>query len=154
MLRAEAEALALGLMRHFGLADYVFRWNKSVTRCGRHWFPCFDGPGRIELSIHYVEYNEAALVENTIRHEIAHAIAFAVHGERGHGPAWEAACRVAGARPERLNRYAMMPPGQWVAACPGCGRRFRRYRRPRPGYLIWCPSCGQGSGLLLFARAG
>lgn len=77
--------------------------------------------------------NEEQL-EDTILHEVAHAIA----GSRaGHGPAWKSVCREIGANP---NRTVELMPGQtdelykWESRCPTCenqnnGRGRKKHHR-------------------------
>ena len=103
---------------------------------------------RIELSIHFVEANDHAAIEDTLLHEIAHALA----GEAaGHGPRWRRICRQIGATPQRTGE-AQMPAGKWVAACPSCGHEYQRHRRPPSGYRYACRACGHERGELRFER--
>jgi hypothetical protein len=55
----------------------------------------------ISLSRAFVEGNERAVVEDTIRHEVAHALAWEHDRETGHGAAWAKWCEVTGAEPRR-----------------------------------------------------
>jgi hypothetical protein len=62
---------------------------------------------------------------DTLRHEVAHAIA---GHAAGHGPAWRAACRMVGANPERTytatdqQREQRDRGAKWSLTCdhPGC----------------------------------
>src|SRR6516162_3752943 len=110
-----ARALALQLMTQFGLADWDFAFNRRKRRLGQCVFPTKDRPGRIELSVHWVELAPPEDLEDTIRHEIAHALAGPL---AMHGPVWIAMCKVTGARPNRCNHHKLMPKGAWRAKCP------------------------------------
>jgi hypothetical protein len=138
MTRDQAKRLALRLMRKFGLHGWEFRFNKTLQAAGSCRFPYEDVPGRIELSVYFVDIDPADEVEETIRHEIAHAIAGPVFPP--HGEAWVKACGITGAKPER-TRKGPMPPPNWVAQCPSCQAAFSCYRKP-PG-PAWCVACGQ-----------
>jgi hypothetical protein len=71
-------------MGAFGLtaAGWTFAFNDRRRSLGYCRFPSRGRPGRVELSRHHVRKNPLGAVENTLRHEIAHALA----GEPGHGP--------------------------------------------------------------------
>lgn len=124
---ADAETLAERLMMEFELDGWAFRWSRSVTAFGT----CkrsTDGRVRvIALSRPLTVANDAAAVENTLRHEIAHALAPL---RAGHGPAWRAACAITGATPERCcGDDVNAVPAPWAWHCPACGAQGSRYRR-------------------------
>ena len=143
----DAAALAEGLMAEHKLRGWVFCYNRGKRTLGM----CDYTRKRIELSRYFVSHNEEAAVLDTVLHEIAHALA----GERaGHGPKWRAVCERIGAKPERLDREAVMPRGHWAATCPGCGSIHRRFRRPLLGRTYVCTSCGREKGVLQFGIPG
>jgi predicted SprT family Zn-dependent metalloprotease len=141
---AEAEALALRLMKEFGLQGWEFGFNRARRQMGRCAYPRAGRPGRIQLSVHYVQRNSLADIEETIRHEIAHALAGPT---AGHGPAWKAMCAVTGAKPLRCGQ-ADMPTGHWLGVCPGCQREHRRHRRPPARVTYHCRRCGPMRGTI------
>ena len=100
-------------------------------------------PGRIELSRYYVELNDEAAIEDTLRHEIAHALAGA---HTGHGPKWVAMCRITGANPKRCSTEAATPPGRWQGTCGNCGLHYHRHRRPKRMDGWHCRVCGPEKG--------
>jgi predicted SprT family Zn-dependent metalloprotease len=131
-------------MAQHGLSHWRFAFNRRKRAMGL----CRYEAQRIELSIYFIEANPASAVEDTLLHEIAHALA----GQgAGHGPTWRRICRRIGATPTRCGQ-AEMPRGQWVAACPSCGREYERHRRPPSGYHYACSSCGHPRGKLSFRR--
>lgn len=130
------------LMREHGLSDWRFQFNRRKRAMGL----CRYEAKTIELSIHFVTRNDAASVEDTILHEIAHALA---GHAAGHGPRWRRVCAKIGAEPRRCGQAAM-PAGKWQATCPSCGFEYSRYRRPPRGASYACSDCGFDRGKLLF----
>jgi hypothetical protein len=90
MNKEHAEELALALMNEHGLTDngWVFGFHNSIKILGL----CKHKEQRISLSTQYVEANDAEDIEQTMLHEIAHAL---LPGRRkngtsyGHGPEWD-----------------------------------------------------------------
>ncbi len=139
----DAANLAKSLMAEHKLAGWVFVYNRGKRTLGM----CDFDRRRIELSGHFVARNNEPAVRDTILHEIAHALA---GPKAGHGRAWRAVCKRIGARPERLDREAVMPKGRWHATCPACGSAHRRFRRPLRGRTYICRPCGPKKGILQF----
>lgn len=134
MNRNDAKALALHHMGLHGLTrgwGWTFQFNRARTSAGQcRWYRGRIG-GEIRLSGPFVDLNEQPAVEDTILHEIAHALA---GRQAGHGPLWKAACRTIGARPERTicASQIVAPARQWHGSCPSCGQDARpRHRKPR-----------------------
>lgn len=119
----DARVLAELWMEHHGLRGWRFAFDNAARRCGY----C-DGRRRvISLSRPYVEMNDEAEVEDTILHEIAHALA--PEGEH-HGPRWRAIAARIGASPVRCaGEEVRMPPPPFIGKCPACQREIRRHRR-------------------------
>ncbi len=112
----KAETLAHRELRAWGLdADsWTFRFNPRTKRIlGR----CFYRKRMIELSTQYVELNEEAEVLDTIRHEVAHALAHKHDGEHGHGSAWKKWCLRTGANPLRLATDSVVIPKKKWQCC-------------------------------------
>lgn len=128
---SEAETLAHDLMDQFALDDWTFVWMRSkVTfgQCRRRIF----GPNpvqEIRLSKPLTALNALEQVSDTLRHEIAHAIAPL---NAGHGPQWKAACHLTGARPTRCynSTDVELPPARWSFRCDACGFVGQRERKP------------------------
>jgi predicted SprT family Zn-dependent metalloprotease len=143
----DAQSLALSLLRHHGLNDWTFTWNRRKRSLGL----CRYHEKTIQLSVYFVRDNGIEAVRETILHEIAHALA----GQpAGHGPAWKAVCRKIGCLPVRCdNGSAIMPFGRWRAECPACGKQYSRHRRPQRKAQYWCRNCGPEKGPVQFAIA-
>jgi predicted SprT family Zn-dependent metalloprotease len=161
MLLADAEKLALDLMQEFRLLKpkdtlppgssrgvYWFAGPNHEVLVGSPWrFQFDDSRNRfgschmtrklITLSREFVLRNSREETEDTIRHEIAHALCPL---KEHHGAIWKAMCGFTGAKPERcVNRDRVTTPeGDWKATCGGCGRIYYKHRTPKGTYH--CPS--------------
>ncbi len=125
----DAETLARELMAEF-LPDedgWSFTFDRAVRRFGCCRRSADGRIRRISLSRALTLANDREQVEQTLRHEIAHGLA-PMHA--GHGPAWRAACKVTGARPERCyGAEVKSPAGVWRFECCACGVSGSRTRR-------------------------
>jgi predicted SprT family Zn-dependent metalloprotease len=113
----EARNLAVELMRHHGLDDWTFRFDRARRRFGS----CQPRRKLVTLSRALTLLNGIDQVRDTLLHEIAHAL---TPGDN-HGDKWRAKCLEIGAKPERCYTH------EEVIAPP---RREARYR-------IGCPKC-------------
>lgn len=136
---ADVETLARRLFaRHraqSGLdAQWTFGFDLSTVRAG----VCRYGDKRIDLSVSYCLRATRADIENTLLHEIAHAIVGARHG---HDAVWRAAARRIGCTAERCHDVTHTV-SRWVGRC-GCRQWFRQRlsRRLRRGAV--CKACGR-----------
>ncbi len=130
---------ARDLLDLHGLHDWTFRLNRRRRCLG----VCRYGTRSVELSRYFVERNSPEEVQDTLLHEIAHALVGPGHG---HDAVWTQKCLELGARPERRSA-ADMPRGRWQGECGSCSRRFHRFRRPRRAEGWYCRSCGPQRGL-------
>jgi predicted SprT family Zn-dependent metalloprotease len=81
-------------MDEFGLSGWTLEFRpfwKDVARCVK-----YVRGGSIQMSRRHTLANTPDEVEDTLRHEIAHAL---VGPELGHGPEWLRMCLVTGASP-------------------------------------------------------
>ena len=132
------------------LAGRLFARHKAQSRLGTLWTFGFDlstaragvcryRDKRIDLSVSYCLRATRADIENTLLHEIAHAIVGIAHG---HDAVWRAKAQEIGCTAERCHEVAHTV-ARWVGEC-GCGRRWFRQRlsrRLRRGAL--CKACGR-----------
>lgn len=133
MQLADAEKLALELMKQFGLLP---EWRFEFDDAQRRFGCCHRGFDRkITLSRELTTRNEREQVEDTIRHEIAHALC---PPKTGHGEAWKKMCKTTGANPERCydSDEVDAPKGDWSATCGICGVVHYKFRRPKRE--LWC----------------
>jgi predicted SprT family Zn-dependent metalloprotease len=141
--------LALVLMALHGLHGWGFRFNRRKSQMGVCFYPQRGKPGRIELSIYFVEKNPDDEIRDTILHEIAHALIGPAHA---HDAVWKAKCLEIGAVPKRCGRVEM-PVGKWRAVCPGCRTNFHRHRRPKRLKGFYCRACGPKNGGIVWMKA-
>ena len=128
MNRLEAVTLANQLLCDFDLENWTFKINtRAKTRLGC----CKYYPKVIELSAWCLDGGVVpGKAEDTIRHEIAHAIAGM---DAGHGPVWRKACMVTGANPNRCASQQVineMPAAKFKLVCDKCHKKLgERHRR-------------------------
>lgn len=134
---ADTRALALRLMDALGrellgapLQDRG--WTFGFDRARRRLGACRVGSKRITLSRSLSQALPDAEVEDTIRHEIAHAVDAERRGRTCHDAAWKALALRCGARPERCYAAELPedPGAPYTATCPSCGAAHALYRQP------------------------
>jgi predicted SprT family Zn-dependent metalloprotease len=138
--------LANGLLAWYGLNDWTFTFNRRKTEMGL----CLYSIKRIELSRYFVELNSAEAIQETLLHEIAHALVGPGHG---HDSVWKQQCLKIGAKPERLCYTVTMPEGPWRAQCGYCGMLHSKHRKPKHLVGWFCARCGRERGRLIWNRA-
>jgi predicted SprT family Zn-dependent metalloprotease len=131
----QLEAIARQELKKHGLLDWTFGLSKAKRRLG----VCKYRQKRIEIAEYYARNSPEATVIDTLRHEIAHAIAGPA---AKHGPRWKAVAVRLGATPRscETSGQATVEPGDWRATCPACHKTYHRYRRPMAsgGYRCRC----------------
>lgn len=115
-----------------GLPDWSFLWDRAKRRLGS----CRYLDRQITLSRHFVTCNRdnEDQIRDTILHEIAHALAWVHHQEKGHGSFWKQFCRELGVLP-RASAPAQsveQPPCKYLVRLKDTGEIVGRYhRKPR-----------------------
>ncbi len=128
----KAEELAKKLMVEHGLGKWEFKFDNAKRRFGL----CSYVRRTIQLSRELTELNVVSEVEDTILHEIAHALSPC---RAHHGPAWKKVCREIGARPSMYwdDEVVKAPPSKFIGTCPNCGREIKRMQRR----VLACGKC-------------
>ena len=129
------EAIVAQELRKHGLHCWTF----GLADTGRRLGVCKYRTRRIEIAEFYARNSPPETVLDTLRHEIAHAIAGPA---AKHGPAWKAVAARLGATPRacETSHRAVVKPGDWQARCPACEKTAHLYRRPQSlsGYRCKC----------------
>lgn len=127
----EVEKLAHNLLNEFGLHDWSFGWSKAKTAYG----DCNENKKLIRLSKVLAPKLSDDAINDTIRHEIAHARVGVV---QGHNVLWKMEAVKCGASPQRLG-----PPspirGKHVLQCVNCGLLYYRHRAVKK--TLACGKC-------------
>ncbi len=146
-IRAKARTLmsSLGeaqLGRSLLSMGWTIRYDRARRRLGIcHW----EHRGRrvrvISLSRFYSAEAGWSIMEDVVRHEIAHAIDYEIRGESDHGPVWKAIARRVGADPTRLYEGPDVrdDASKYVGICPSCEKEHPFYRRVSRRHA--CPDC-------------
>lgn len=111
------------LLKEFGLKEQG--WRFELSNKAQALGTCYHSKKLIVFSIHYLE-SPREEIEDTLRHEIAHALA---GPGNGHNWLWKHYCREVGADPTRTSHnYVRSKPWNWKLTCPTCGAVWYRYR--------------------------
>jgi predicted SprT family Zn-dependent metalloprotease len=131
----ELQAAARRELDKHGLHGWTFGLAKTKRRLG----VCKYRTKRIEIAEYDAQHSPPDSVLDTLRHEIAHAIAGPA---AKHGPRWKAVAIRLDAMPRscETSGQAVVQPGDWRATCPACRKPIHLYRRPRSltGYRCRC----------------
>ena len=129
--------------------EYYFKFNQNLSMAGICRYPTGNRRGTIELSRVYVSAPSTTpeMIQKTILHEIAHAIA---GHEAAHGPVWKAVCGEIGGdtnrcvkefRPPNTYRYLIKCERGCEARRTSLGRRFKttsvRCKRHREALKVY-----------------
>ena len=118
-------------------AGFRFKFENCKATLGR----CHYTTKMIALSKWYVEENNEAEIEDTILHEIAHALAWINDRFTGHGKVWKYWARKIGANPKACSKANLTKPKnhyKYEQTC--CGATYKRHRiSKRRKYF--CPKC-------------
>ncbi len=144
------------LMAKHGLP--AMGWKFTFIRSIRTLGLCSYREKAVSLSEQFMLTADEELINDTILHEIAHALTPGA----GHNWRWKMKCVEIGANPERCLPWEDMPENMprhealWEAFCPSCNRRFKWKKRPhaRMDHGCYCPACGSVRGRLTIKPVG
>lgn len=143
----QAKTLALDLMSEHNLTDWRFEFDNAKRRFGvcRHRLKV------IGLSKELVSLNDVKRVENTILHEIAHALT----PRQGHNYVWRAKAIEIGCDGNRCytSKEVETPKGNYQAICPICGHIHYKFKKVTRQYS--CSRCADvfsKDRLLIFTK--
>lgn len=133
------------LLEQHGLA--AKGWNVKLSNIMTKTYGCCDYSKReIRIAARVAALNPATETENTILHELAHALAPV---GAGHGPVWKRIAREVGAKPERCHQAKTVDtPKRYRGVCEACGQVVgSRTVPPKPYHKHYHkPSACDGSG--------
>lgn len=129
----DAKALAELWMEFHGLAkSWLFEFDNAKRRFGL----CSFRKKTISLSRHLIELNSESEVEETILHEIAHAL---VGPRHGHDLVWKKKALAIGCNGKRCYDLGVVEPkSKYLLICSNCGEISKRNRKP-----IQSTACGR-----------
>lgn len=94
---------------------WTFAWTSAFSMAG----VCDWANTQIRLSREFTEVQTRVDVEDTILHEIAHALTGPMRD--AHGWRWREQCRKVGARPMTcVDKNSAQPGKRWLGVCPVC----------------------------------
>ena len=121
--------------KHLPNSDWYFEWDRAKRRMGA----CHYGPKKITMSPTLVLNAKKEQIEDTILHEVAHAM---VGSKYGHGAWWRTVALSIGCNGERCHTVSTASGAKYMAPCRGCGHIFYKFRRPRRGLSGYrCNKC-------------
>lgn len=131
------------MLNRFNLRHWGFKYSNTRRRLGG----CVLDEKYIELSKHYVILNDFENIDDTLRHEIAHALTLEEYGHRyalkggipPHGKEWKKYCRVTGANP-RSKKNPPAVPWRYLLDCPSCGGSGGINQLPK-NQQLFCGNC-------------
>lgn len=138
----KAQRLAVTLMAEYRLEGWRFQFGLN----NQYYGVCKHGSKMIELSMALTILNDESQVEDTVRHEIAHAL---LGSGFGHGHAWKVVANLVGAKSERVCSDGIVTKGRIKAVCP-CGKEYHRSRMPRKNKRYYCGECFKRQGMRVF----
>ena len=136
--------------------SFLESWNISFDNAKRRAGMCKMSTKEISLSVSHIENNDIDVIKDTILHEFAHAIAFELFSDTGHGHQWKMIARKIGATPRAKGAFTLpMAPWLLVHACNETlnirpiAARFRRNKKIKNYFLIGKP---ETKGELFFIK--
>ncbi len=123
-----AEKLALNLMTKHNLLQNG--WRFEFDNAKRRFGCCHHRTKVISLSRELVKLNNEPRVQNTILHEIAHALVGVGHG---HDSVWKRKALEIGCDGKRCytTENTNIVKGKYQATCPKCGYVHNKHRKPK-----------------------
>lgn len=120
------------------------KWHLEWSNTKRRWGDCSPLQKRIRLSEHMLKLHNIDELRNTLRHEVAHAITFEVHGRcQQHGPEWKKWAIQLGAIPKACRapkQRVVDPKAKYILRHVDTHEVFANYYKKRspglkPGFI-------------------
>ena len=135
MTPLEAKRRTRQLLDDHGCSHWLIRLGNAKRQAGS----CSYQKKVITLSKYLMAQRSYEDTENTITHEVAHALTMG----HGHDAVWQAKHRELGGTGERTIKNHTDKISPWVGVCPH-GKQFPRYRQPKrlDAWSCRCPGFG------------
>jgi predicted SprT family Zn-dependent metalloprotease len=139
------------------IPGWTFGWNNRTSSLGL----CVYRKKQVQVSSIWASKLTDDEVMDTVLHEVAHAVAFTVHGCHDHGPVWKKVCMELGCTPKATARTSipMSELGiqtKWQVLCNDCKTVSLYQRKPKRDIKHYaCMVCrrkGQGNGNLVLIQ--
>lgn len=106
-------------------------WNLHFSNRKRQLGYCDCTKKRISISLSYMEINPFQVMQDTLLHEIAHALQFIKSGKTNHNEDWKKIALKVGCEPKRCasTEDIVLPIGKYVGVCPSCEKTVHFYRK-------------------------
>jgi len=135
---------------------FLAKWQVSFDNAKRRAGVCRVSTKEISLSKHHISNNSIDVIKDTILHEFAHAIAYEIYSESGHGIHWKKIATRLGAIP-RARGHFNVPTAPWllVHSCSETSvinpisERFRINKKIKNYFLLGRP---ETKGELFFLK--
>ena len=101
---------------------WTWGYSRKKQALGTATYTRMKGIGKIEISKPLLSVNlnsNPRKFEDTIRHEIAHAIDYTLRDESDHGIHWQKIAIHLGAQPETGKKTIVSVPKKWIGQCKG-----------------------------------
>ena len=97
------------------VVEYPFldTWSLSFDHAKRRAGVCRLTDKKISISLGHIENNSVSVVLDTLLHEFAHAVAFELYKETGHGVLWKKIALELGATPKATGKFNLPEP-PWI----------------------------------------
>ena len=126
--------------------EFLKHWRIDFDHAKKRAGMCQLEGKKISLSRHHISQNSVEMVTDTLLHEYAHAIAFELYQERGHGIVWQKIAQTIGAKPKATGRFNL-PDAPWalIHQCPKTKNikllayRYRRNKKITQYFLVGRP---------------
>lgn len=128
---------------HFGNTLKELGWTFGFTNRKTQVGTCWGGAKKhIGYSRHFMRAPDE-LIEDVLRHEIAHACDYITRGTSDHGPKWKRWAVKCGADPTRTCEVPpeARPAAKYTLTCPNCSQKVRRHRLTKRSQMMACAKC-------------
>jgi len=139
---SEVSFLAERLLREHGLRDYPTPWSFSFDKAKRRYGQCNHTRRSITMSKVLIPLMKEEDIQDTLLHEIAHAL---VGSDHGHDWTWVRKAREIGccgvARQNKHDTSAVKH--KYTLTCPKCGYIVYKEKKSRRGMRQSCGKCSR-----------